>query len=203
MAKRKQLIAGVFGVALAVLMLSASQTASAESYRVTASGWDVPTSVDNNNDGATVWRTTVFGKDKFGKSVTHTNREAVFAGFGFACGELPADVFALKLHIVMNGAVTRYENGDMLFSSLDTNGPPGVICIGFSSLGNWYGANMIIDGGTGRFEGATGWYSITADLTPFPRPTGEFSQNGVELKSSGEIFLAMPLAGDDDDDSDD
>jgi hypothetical protein len=172
------------------MTLSIGQTAAAEPYSLTASGWDGPTGVDQNSDGAPLWDGTVFGQGKFGKSVTHITRDRIFVGFEMGCGGLPADVFALKLQIVAHSVVTRYENGDMLFATLDTSTSDNFVCVGISSPGNWYGSKMIIHGGTGRFEGATGWYDMSATVTGMPRPTGEFSQNAVQLKAIGEVFLA-------------
>lgn len=203
MSRKRNSLATLARLAITLGALSIGQTAVADSYVLSASGWDAATAVDRNEDGQAVWRTTAFGKGKFGKSVTHTTRESEFVGFGTGCGGLPADVFALKLRTLAHSVVTRYENGDLLFAALDTNASENFVCIGLSSLGNWYGGRMIVIGGTGRFDGATGWYNMSAMLTPLPEQTGEFSQNGAQLELNGEVFLTRNDRSDDGDDEDD
>ena len=91
----------------------------------------------------------------------------------------------------------------MLFAVMDTEGPFSYVCVDLSSPRTAANFNLIIQGGTGRFEGATGWLNIRNNGTSLNSPSGEAPQVAIEEEVKGEIFLSRGVRGDDDGDSDD
>lgn len=164
-------------------------TAYAEEFKQSSSGWVVNTAVDANGNGRTQSINTTFGRGKFGESANNTTNETQFVSVGLSCGDLPADVFAAKLQFISSNVVMRFKNGDLLFAALDTTGPPSLLCVGLSSPGNSSDLNLVITGGTGKFDGATGWLNTKSRATPLPSASDESGQRGITRVTTGEIFL--------------
>ena len=173
----------------AAILLFTTLAANAEPFERTSSGWVISTAVDLNGNGRPMNINTTFGKGKFGKSANNATTETEFVSVGMSCGELPPTVFAAKLQFVSSTVVMRFNNGDLLFATLDTSGPPSIICVGLSTPGNRSDVNFVITGGTGKFEGATGWFHTKSKATPLQSASGESSQRGITKVTRGEIFL--------------
>ena len=68
----------------------------------------------------------------------------------------------VELQTIKGDMVARFRDLSLLFASIDVNNP-GYLCIDPAAGRSIFVANMIITGGTGRFEGAEGTISGTGD----------------------------------------
>jgi len=189
----------VFSTLTAIAALLFATTANAGHFKQSSSGWVVNTAVDANGNGRTQSINTTFGKGTFGETANNTTSETQFVSVGPSCGALPAEVFAAKLQFTSSNVVMRFENGDLLFAALDTSDPPSLLCVGLSQPGNSSEVNLVITGGTGKFEGATGWLNTKSRATPLPSASDESGQRGISRVTTGEIFhnRLHPLHSDD------
>lgn len=168
--------------------------AEAKKTKMTFSGWSVATEIDTTGlgpdgipdripDGITGTSETYEGSGTFGKSTSNNQSETVFIGF---CGPN-----ILQLQYVACSVVTRYSNGDLLFSSLDENPlNPSTICYNFVDLTYTITIHLVIWGGTGRFEGATGSSTATVTGTGLASEPDRLTHSAFWGLTEGEIFLS-------------
>ena len=102
---------------------------------------------------------------------------------------------SVKFRYAAYTSVERYQNGDLIFSGLDPDPDnPSTGCFNIIDGTGTVTMNFVILGGTGRFEGATGWGTATGtgsiplawELVPSFRITHSAFWGSAE----GEIFLA-------------
>ena len=131
---------------------------------------------------------TVFDVDLKGSPGKATGRGVAITGFPLMHGDLPAGNACLDLVDVESGMiiteaqmVLTFADGSMIWG----NSPPeGYVCFvpGFAF------APYDIMGGSGRFEGATGWVAFELDTHGFapPLPRLVTPETGI---ATGEIVL--------------
>ena len=156
--------------------------AEAQNTKMTFSGWSVATEIDLNDDGYRATSNTVTGKGTFGHFTSHNVSETAPVFPTGSCG-----TGLLEASYIYVTAVTRSSNGDLIFSRLDPDNP-STACFNPANYTTNITSNLVILGGTGRFEGATGWATNTVVV---------FGLNGITRmthgafvgSSEGEIFL--------------
>ena len=179
----------LIGALLGTLLLAAS-VAEARRLSGEASGWGTDagsTAVGRDNLG----KFTVGGVSELEEFDESNPVFCDFDEFGYPRG--------VELQYVSLSQVVRYKNGDLMFSELDPN-VPSTLCFNFiDNVSSTFEAYSIITGGTGRFEGATGYSAATGSSTQL----GDVNDGGIfgfSSKTEGEIFLQHGHHYDEDDD---
>jgi len=179
---------GVIGMLLMLSCLLFAVTAQAEHFKRTASGWLNQTEVDTNGNGIPLNSLTAFGKGTFGKSASNDVGETgSFAGE--FCEFFPPDVVIIRLPIISRSSIIRFANGDLLYATLATDGPGSSLCIDVRNEMRTVEIHMLISGGTGKFEGATGRLLVTGNSTPVSTEAGFPVHVAVTSVTQGEIYL--------------
>ena len=136
--------------------------------------------VDSNND--TIKANQVIAGTK------GTLGHALYTGIqeGFLDFQVPPCAQGPQIKIISYSLVRRFANGDLLFSRLPLNS------FGSGCLDQTFGSTITLDaivtGGTGRFEGATGGYQITAVTVPLLFAGGELVHGAFEAEVRGTII---------------
>ena len=197
---KERQIAGVICTLLVSSCLVLASTAQADSFKRKASGWINPVVADINGELSRVSVITTHGNGKFGESVSNSMTE-LGAFTGEFCSFAPPEIIVIRLPLVARTNVTRFANGDLLFSTLDLD--PilnSSLCIDIKNRTTVSEVHMVIAGGTGKFAGATGTLIITTSGTQLPFKDDAFLQSGLTEITEGDVFLNHY---DDDDDTDD
>lgn len=97
----------------------------------------------------------------------------------------------IEIRTIQGNMVARFGDLSLLFASINTIDPPdgpgpGYLCLDPVAGHSTFVSNMVITGGTGRFEGATGAITGTGDGYYFPSG-GPLAGEVGEI--TGEIFL--------------
>jgi hypothetical protein len=160
----------------------------------------LPTALDTNGDGVTA--SALYGSGKaspIGK-FTFTGRSEVLP-WDFASFCSPTEV---KVKFLIHSGVISAANGDLLFYVLDADNPANEFCPNIVDGVSFRGTqNYVIVGGTGRFTGATGYFTFEGRGTSIINLAGTPVGGAAEGPISGEIFLATSMGDDDEDGSDD
>lgn len=91
----------------------------------------------------------------------------------------------IELKTIKGDMVARFPDLSLLFASIDETNP-GYLCLDPVAGHSTFVSNMMIIGGTGRFEGATGAITGTGDGYYFPSGGALAGEVG---EITGEIFL--------------
>lgn len=189
----------VVGVICALVLcggLLSATTAQAEPFKRTASGWLNRTDVDVNANGSALSLLNLSGTGTFGSSTSNDVAETgPFAGE--FCEFFPPDVIVVRIPIIARSSIIRFPNGDLLYATLASDGPPSSLCADINSPTNTSEVHLVITGGTGRFNGATGSLLVTASSTTVLRESGFPVHVAITQVTEGEIFLAHNKHGDD------
>lgn len=179
---------GVIGKLLMLSCLLFAVTAQAEHFKRTASGWLNQTEVDANGNGIPLNSLTAFGKGTFGQSASNDVGET--GSFtGEFCEFFPPDVVIIRLPIISRSSIIRFANGDLLYATLATDGPGSSTCIDVRNGTRTVEIHMLISGGTGKFEGATGRFLVTGKSTPVLTEAGFPVHVAVTSVTEGEVYL--------------
>ena len=159
--------------------------AKAMEIKMSFSGWSVATEIDTNGDGIRAISDTHQGTGTFGKTTTNNQSEVVPVTPSVHCSE-----GILEFQYVAFTAVTRYQNGDLILLGLDPQ-KTSTLCYNPTTYTSTATVNLVVLGGTGRFEGAEGWTTATVTGVslagePFVRST----HVAFWGSSEGEIFLS-------------
>ena len=178
---------GVVLVLVGTLMIATM--AEAKEFTMRYSGWGVSTKIDLNEDLRPAVSSTYEGTGTFGKSTSNMLGElALEFSFDDSCSP------GVIIELATTTMVTRYQNGDLIFFVLDDpEYNPSTVCFSFATDTGYFTLNLLITGGTGRFEGATGWAIMTTVMHP-PlawEPDGSNAAHSAFSGSlEGEIFQA-------------
>ena len=126
----------------------------AAEFHQEVSGAFVPSNFDTNQDGNPGVLYSAGAQGTFGKSTFEGLLEATLLPAPVNC-----DPGQEERQIIVWSIVQRFENGDLLFSTLADGG--GISCAN-SGQRTPFAVRADITGGTGRFEGATGSYEFKA-----------------------------------------
>ena len=151
---RLGLVAAILAAAVLTACATTGGPATAADLRQSVSGAFIPSSFDTNLDGNNGVSYLASATGTFGRSRYEGLLEAVVLPEPETCE--PGEV---ERRIIVFSIVQRFENGDLLFSSLAPNG--GVSCAAPDQRVP-FEVTVDITGGTGRFEGAGGRYTFTA-----------------------------------------
>jgi hypothetical protein len=162
-------------------------TAKAEPFHRTFSGWGIATEIDTNGDGVTAGSGTYGSMGKFGPATTSIQTEQA-PWSGGTCFDKP---WIIEVQYAAGTSIDRYQNGDLIFSVLDPDPEnPSTACFNLITLRGTATINVLIRGGTGRFEGATGWTTTTVtSVTMAGEPDVRPTHTGFWGSTEGEIFL--------------
>jgi hypothetical protein len=182
--------AGVVLLLTGTLMIGGA--VKAEPFGRTLSGWAVATEIDTNDDGQRAGSTTNESSGTFGPAIGNTQAELNPVPSGICYGK----PWIIKSQYAAFTSVDRYHNGDLLLTTLDPNPEnPSTICLNVFDLTYSGTINVVVLGGTGRFEGATGWAGVTIEGIPLASE-GVVGNPGFRLTHSafsgsieGEVFL--------------
>ena len=115
------------------------------------------------------------------------NAEITIMGVGVPVGPDPACNDETRINIIQNELVARFPDLSLLFATHDT-GTGGYLCV--TENGTNFTTSMVITGGTGRFEGATGGITGTGDGYPVnPDPTTDGPLSAETGNLIGTIYL--------------
>ena len=178
------LAAGVVVLLIGTLLMAIS--AEAKPFKSKFSGWGVATEIDNNGDGMKADSTTAQSRGTFGRAITNGQSELAPVPSG-TCDGNPAIV---QYDYVSSSTINVFQNGDLIISLLDH----GTLCADFTNplIPTFTGEiHLVIVGGTGRFEGATGWLtSISEWVAVNGEPGVRFTHTAFWGTMEGEIFVA-------------
>ena len=94
----------------------------------------------------------------------------------FSCPDGYGDPGPFPVYFDKNEFVALFPDQSLLFASVDTN-KGGRLCLG--ETGTYFIVEMIITGGIGRFEGASGGFTAEGNGYPFPTLDGTLvGENG-------------------------
>lgn len=167
-------------LALLAITLSATLGTAAtteKNLKERISGDFVDTAIDTNGDG--VAAAHFVGVVKGSEAPSYQGlQEIQFAPTGLCqAGEVEGVIAAYSM-------VRRYSNGDLLFSTL----VDGSFCLDPGAGKAIVTVNAAINGGTGRFEGATGSYVIEYEVTALlPDPTGGIGHGAFSGTTNGSV----------------
>jgi hypothetical protein len=116
-------------------------------------GTSVADEIDADNDGNTGSTQTSRYRGPFGNAQTQAHTELALWDEVSFCG--PTSV--LLVYRVF-ASVATYANGDQLYTDLSD----GTACVNFVDGSFTAEINTDVTGGTGKFEGATGWSTLSA-----------------------------------------
>jgi hypothetical protein len=168
-------------------LLSAG-AAQAETFKRTASGWLNQTEVDIDGNGVRLNSLTAFGKGTFGQSASNDVGETgPFAGE--FCEFFPPDIVVIRLPIISRSSIIRFANGDLLYATLATGGLPSSLCLDVRNGTRTVKIHMVVSGGTGKFDGATGELLVTGNSTPVLTEAGLPAHVAVTQTTEGEVYL--------------
>ena len=184
--KNRQIIGAICTLIVSSCLLSAPM-AQADPFQRTASGWRNRTDVDLDMDGNTLTVLDTSGVGTFGKSTS--NQVSETGDFtGETCTVSP---LTFRFQILTRSSIIRFENGDLLFSVLDTSDSSiNFLCFEVSSRTSTGETHMVITGGTGKFAGATGTLLISQNGTVvLPQVSVPAIHVAVTQVTTGDIFL--------------
>lgn len=163
--------------ALTLIATLGTTAAEARNLSETVSGDFVDTAIDTNGDGVAAAHFVGQAKGSGGPSYQGL-QEIQFAPTGLCePGEVEGIIAAYSI-------VRRYSNGDLLFSKL----VDGSFCLDPAAGKANVTVNAEITGGTGRFEGATGSYTIEYEVTALlPDPTGGIGHGAFTGTATGSV----------------
>ena len=185
---RRPVILGAIRTFFVCASLLSAGVVQAESFERTASGWLNQTEVDMNGNGIPINSLTVFGKGTFGKSASNDVGETgPFAGD--FCEFFPPDIVVIRLPIISRSSIIRFASGDLLFATLATDGLPSSLCIDVRNGTRTVEIHMVISGGTGKFDGATGELLVTGNSTPVLTEAGLPVHIAVTQNTNCEVHL--------------
>jgi hypothetical protein len=185
--RRRVLLGAICTLLMSALLLS-SGAVQAEPFKRTASGWINQTEVDPNGNGIPLNSLTAFGKGTFGQSASNDVGETgSFAGE--FCEFFPPDIVVIRLPILSRSSIIRFANGDLLYATLATDGLPSSLCIDVRNGTRTVEIYMVISGGTGKFDGATGDLLVTGSSTPVSTEAGFPVHIAVTQVTKGEVYL--------------
>jgi hypothetical protein len=200
---QNQIVLGVICALVMSASLLSATAAQAKPFKRTATGWLNLTNVDIDGNGLTLASITTFGKGTFGRSESNEMGErGDFVPPGEFCSFFPPDEIIVRLPLVSRSSIIRYPNGDLLFSTLATDGPPSSLCVDVNSPNNTSEVHLVITGGTGKFVGATGTLLIKQKSTAVLVEAGLPVHLAITQETTGEIFLIKRLRHHKDSDSD-
>jgi hypothetical protein len=178
--------AGVLALLVGASMVAA--TAQADPLERTFSGWTVATEIDTNQDGVRASSGTVEGKGTFGRSTANDQSELLPGPTGLCS----LDPLTLEYQYASSSSVQVFAGGDLLLAALDPDpSNPSTICLDPTLFTSTFRINYVILGGTGRFERATGWITVTGDAIPMAgEPDVRLTHNAIHGSAQGEVFLA-------------
>ena len=185
--KERQVVFIICAIIVSSCLLLAS-TAMAEPFERTASGWLNRTDFDVDANGSPLSIVNLSGKGTFGKSTSNDVSETGPFAFEF-CDFFPQDVVVVRIPIIARSTIIRFSNGDLLYASLATDGPPSSLCVDTNSESNTSEVHLVITGGTGKFAGATGTLLVTASSTTVLREAGFPVHVAITRVTEGEIVL--------------
>ena len=167
-------------LSLLAITLSATLGAAAttdKQLNESISGDFVDTAIDTNGDGVAAAHFVGVAKGS-GSPSYQGLQEIQFTPTGLCeAGEVEGVIVAYSM-------VRRYSNGDLLFSEL----VDGSLCLDPAAGKATVTINAAINGGTGRFEGATGSYVIEYEVTALlPDPTGGIGHGAFSGASNGSV----------------
>ena len=115
------------------------------------------------------------------------NAEITLMGVGVPAGPDPAcNEDEVRINILQNEMVARFSDLSLLFA---IHAPDSYLCSTEEGT-TTFNINMVVSGGTGRFEGATGNFTGTGfgyPLNPDPNTNGPLSAETAEI--IGTIYL--------------
>jgi hypothetical protein len=160
--------------------------AAAQEIHGTFTGSGFPTMVDTNNDGITASNNEFTGV----ASVLGRFSSRSFGEYLPFTGEFCSDT-EVKLFQGVDTAVYTAANGDTFYAVL-ADSPASEICFNF--VDNTSGRTTVhlqIQGGTGRFEGASGHLAVRSNASIIHQLNG--AELGFEVHGNidGEIILAQ------------
>jgi hypothetical protein len=177
--------AGIALLLVGTLMIAAA--AKAEPLKRAFSGWSVATEIDTNGDGSRAVSLTYQSSGTFGKTTSNAQAEVSPAPVGDCFGKW----WILKYRFVAFSAVDRYQDGDLLISTLDPDPDnPSTQCLDLSNFTSSSTINVVVLGGTGRFEGSTGWATAIAEGQTLANDGDRPTHGAFSASLEGEIFLA-------------
>ena len=158
---------------------------NAEPFRGYMTASLLPTAVDMNGDGVTANAVDAFGTFSGLGEVTAKGRsESLPWDLASFCS--PTEI---KLKFLIHNGVMTASNGDLLFYVLDANNPANEFCVNIVDGVSFRGTtNYLIVGGTGRFTGATGYFTLEGRGTRILNLAGTQVGGAAEGPMSGEIF---------------
>lgn len=174
--------AGIVLLLMGTLM--SARTAQAEPTHSRWSGAVLPTEIDVDGDGMRSTASTGGGTGTLGRYTISSLTELAPWGGNFCA---PPNV--IELTVTSGSTILRYANGDLQYSRRTG----GRVCFDVSPdpLPITGTLDNEITGGTGRFEGATGWFTttFTSDAVSVDS-TGMPVHQGNSGSTVGEIFFA-------------
>jgi len=168
------------------LMIAVMAEAKEDQFKMTLSGWNVATEIDTNKDGARADSGTTEGEGTFGKFTSSIQSETDPVPLG-KLGSCAAD--SLEFKYAAYTTVIRFQNGDLLFGRLDPKSP-STTCFNNVNFTGTYTINQVIQGGTGRFEGATGRSTSTGEFISLAGDDVRITHLAFKGSLEGEIFLS-------------
>jgi hypothetical protein len=151
----------------ALMMVTAAPTVTAKKLHISFSGTSFSSS-DADSDGDLQGGSRGSGviKGSLGNGVYASQGDTdEWDGSTFCAFDDNNAPIAVELVYVSNSGVTTFENGDQLMSTLASS-PPSTLCFNFVDGTSSFKIYRDIQGGTGRFEGATGTTEVTGTARP-------------------------------------
>jgi hypothetical protein len=170
-------------------LLLAATAAQAKPFKQKTSGWINRTSFDADDNGNPLSLLTTIGRGTFGKSSNNEVSETgPFAG-QFCEFDPAAGIVIVEIPVLSRSRIMRFANGDMLFANLATDGPISRLCVDTNSDMNTSEVHLVITGGTGKFEGASGRLLLKARSTTVLREAGFPVHIAVTQFIEGDVHL--------------
>lgn len=88
--------------------------------------------------------------------------EITLMGYGSVVANTDCGPGEMQIQTAKGDMVARFRDLSLLFASIDETNP-GYLCMDLAAGRSTFVANMLITGGAGRFEGATGTITGTGD----------------------------------------
>ena len=186
MRKTSTKILAMSALAYSLMALTMVQGVNAGEFQQTVSGAFVPSNFDTNEDGNPGVLYSAGARGTFGKSTFEGLLEATLLPAPVNCGPDQEE-----RQIIVFSIVQRFNNGDLLFSSLADGG--GISCASPGQRAP-FAVRADITGGTGRFEGATGSYEFVASTALLLRDID--GSNVLQAARFGEITGTIELSCD-------
>ena len=176
---------------ITIFAIGSVSTAMAGEFKQAWSGWFVSNPESDVDGDGTGGEVIFVGRGTFGQSHNHGVTDIVFSGAPCDFDPVTGVPSGLIIDVIEHTNILVTANGDQIFRVL-SDSQPSTICYNYVKQHSNLTAYLDIIGGTGRFEGATGWTVLKTRVVIVGL------QNSVTGSEEGQI-VGVGKKNDDDD----